>query len=181
MLNLFRRIRSKHGIYGVLGNSDYTGDRGMCILCHQEGSGELDPDLPIKVLRNSHAAVEIGGENIYICGTEDPVSQKDDLTSTLRDVPEEATTILLSHSPKIVGRTETKSLDLILCGHTHGGQVRLPFITKLHNDNPLEKKYRSGLYELENSYLYVNRGIGTSFIPVRFLCRPEITVFGGKE
>lgn len=83
--------------------------------------------------------------------------------------------ILLSHYPSIVERLPKDAYDLILAGHTHGGQVRFPFV-----GNPIlteaDTKYARGLFHTEAGLLYVNSGIGTFYWPVRFLCRPEITI-----
>jgi predicted MPP superfamily phosphohydrolase len=70
-----------------------------------------------------------------------------------------------------------KDVDLILTGHTHGGQIRIPFYGPIATMTSLGKKYASGLYHMGKSILYVSRGIGTSVLPIRFFCRPEITVF----
>ena len=84
-------------------------------------------------------------------------------------------TLLLSHYPSIVARTPKGVYDLILAGHTHGGQVRIPFV-----GNPVLSKsdttYARGLFHTEAGLLYVNSGIGTFYWPVRFRCRPEITI-----
>jgi len=84
-------------------------------------------------------------------------------------------TILLSHYPSTIESIPKDTYDLVLAGHTHGGQVCIPFI-----GNPVlsetDSKYARGLFHTEAGLLYVNSGIGTFFWPVRFLCRPEITV-----
>jgi predicted MPP superfamily phosphohydrolase len=83
--------------------------------------------------------------------------------------------VLLSHYPSIVARTPKGAYDLILAGHTHGGQVRIPFV-----ENPVlidgDTTYARGLFYTEAGPLYVNSGIGTFYWPVRFRCRPEITI-----
>src|SRR5690606_37031053 len=88
-------------------------------------------------------------------------------------------TLLLSHQPDLADRTATHRVDLQLSGHSHGGQVRLPVIGEVLTP-PGGRKYVQGLYELPGrkvpSYVYTNRGIGTTHIPVRFLCRPELTL-----
>ncbi len=177
VLGLFARVKSKYGIFGVLGNSDYTDGRGMCLLCHRAGSKKLNPGLPIKVLRNSHVLLKTPQGSVYIGGVDDPVNGRDDIDQALDAVSEGAFVILLSHSPDVVRKAAGKKIDLILCGHTHGGQLGLPFITSLHTGRALYERYRSGLFKLGATYLYVNRGIGTSYVPVRFFCRPELTVF----
>jgi hypothetical protein len=70
-----------------------------------------------------------------------------------------------------------KQIDLILAGHTHGGQVRIPFIKPIEISPNHKMKYDTGLFQEQGTKMYVNRGIGTALLPIRFLCPPEITVF----
>lgn len=128
------------------------------------------------VLENSHIVVTKNDERIYIIGVDDPHLGFDNLTKALSKVPNQAFKILLAHSPQIIDKAKGK-VDLILTGHTHGGQVVIPLIGPLFV--PLPSKYRryvAGLFEIQGTYLYVNRGIGTSILPIRFNCPPEITV-----
>ena len=84
--------------------------------------------------------------------------------------------ILLAHSPKAFEYSRESSVDLQLSGHTHGGQICLPFIGPLIWRDKIERKYSQGLFHENNTFLYVTRGIGTVYIPFRFFCPPEITV-----
>jgi predicted MPP superfamily phosphohydrolase len=99
------------------------------------------------------------------------------LSEALRDVPAGAFTILLAHSPDTIHEASTAGIKLVLSGHTHGGQVRLPLIGPLYSNTDLGKKYVEGLFRFENSWLYINRGLGTRAVPARFLAPPEIVVF----
>ncbi|NIS70167.1 MAG: hypothetical protein GTO12_14865 [Proteobacteria bacterium] len=92
-------------------------------------------------------------------------------------LPEAHFNILLAHAPDIIKNVATERVELVVAGHTHGGQVRLPFIGALYARTSLGREFAAGLFEFSGTALYVTRGIGTSFIPFRFLCRPEITVF----
>jgi predicted MPP superfamily phosphohydrolase len=97
--------------------------------------------------------------------------------------------VLLHHTPDLAESEGVRSFDLVLCGHTHGGQVRLPLYGALITLSRFGKKYEMGLYELASeTHMYVNRGVGTEPVPgvrLRFLCRPEVAVFeldgGGAE
>ena len=91
------------------------------------------------------------------------------------DAPPEARSILLTHCPAYADRVKNERFDLILAGHSHGGQVRLPFVGALALPGGVGK-YDRGLFETPAGPLYVNVGIGTYDTPVRFLCRPEIVV-----
>lgn len=94
----------------------------------------------------------------------------------IRDVPDSCYSILLAHSPDYVKYAEANHVDLVLSGHTHGGQIRLPFIGPLVVRIALGRKYAQGLHRFGSTNLYVTRGIGTALVPMRFLCPPEITL-----
>ncbi|NIA30712.1 MAG: hypothetical protein GWP06_12470 [Actinobacteria bacterium] len=94
----------------------------------------------------------------------------------MRDVPDSCYSILLAHSPDYVKFADPCHVDLVLSGHTHGGQIRLPFIGPLVVRIALGRKYAQGLHRFGDTNLYVTRGIGTALVPVRFLCPPEITL-----
>ena len=94
----------------------------------------------------------------------------------MQDVPDSCYSILLAHSPDYVKFAEPYHVDLVLSGHTHGGQIRLPFIGPLAVRIALGRKYAQGLHRFGNTSLYVTRGIGTALVPMRFLCPPEITL-----
>jgi predicted MPP superfamily phosphohydrolase len=116
-------------------------------------------------------------DGFWIVGVDDPSSRHDDLAGALGNVPGDATRILLAHSPDIVERLANKRFDLVLAGHTHGGQVNLPVVRDGWLREASTRRYRAGLYEVGDSKLYVNRGIGTYYLPMRIAARPEITFF----
>jgi len=129
------------------------------------------------VLRNSSVPISRGKESIYIAGTDD-VWFSYDFTKAMKDVPNDAFKILLSHSPDVTTDiNKDMKIDLTLCGHTHGGQVNIPYLSHhfLPVNNP--SKYLSGLIKEPYGYTYVNRGIGTLVFPFRFNAPPEITCF----
>ncbi len=100
----------------------------------------------------------------------------ENVREALKDVPAEAVTIMLVHSPDLVMEASQSGVDLVLSGSTHGGQVRLPFLGVLFTGTNLGPKYSAGLYNFGDTRLYINRGLGTSIIPMRFLSPPEITL-----
>lgn len=134
-----------------------------------------------KVLRNlggywlNNEAVQFR-EGVWIAGTADPHWHRDDIVKTLSNVPKDAFCILLSHSPDIVCHPEAKRADLILCGHTHGGQVRLPLIGPLYaRARCIPKTLAWGKHKLsEKTTLITTSGVGTTRLPIRFLCPPEV-------
>jgi uncharacterized protein len=137
----------------------------------------------ITVLNNSYVPVERGGGRFWITGIEDPLEGNPDpeaaIPESIRNLPTEPV-VLLCHAPDYVDSLLTKpvgqSLSLMLSGHTHGGQVRFPFIGPV--DLPsLGQKYVEGWFRFGKLQLYVNRGIGTVGVPFRLNCPPEITLF----
>lgn len=129
------------------------------------------------VLRNSSMPITRGKESIYIAGTDD-VWFTYNLTKAIHDVPNNAFKILLSHSTDVTTDiNKDMKIDLTLCGHTHGGQVNIPYLS--HHFLPINNpsKYLAGLIKEPYGYTYVNRGIGTLVFPFRFNASPEITYF----
>ena len=119
-------------------------------------------------------------ENFYICGIN--YSRPDRLAQVLKNSNSSDFRILLYHTPDLIKEAVDKGIDLYLCGHTHGGQVRLPFYGAIVTFSGYGKKYESGKYIVGKTVLYVNRGVGMeNNIPrVRFLCRPEVLVIDVK-
>ena len=115
---------------------------------------------------------------LAIIGVDDPVTKRHNLETAVNNLPEEIPRILLSHSPEIINDAINKKIDLMLAGHTHGGQIFLVswfknYLTWLGLRIP---RFISGYHKLSNTSMYVNRGIGTSIFPIRLGVRPEITV-----
>jgi len=123
----------------------------------------------IRFLKNSAGQVRPG---IWILGLDDAIVGSPDFEGALKGVPSDAFKIVLFHSPTYF-RTVAGRCDLVLAGHTHGGQVYLPFLTRLWLP-PGCGGFLAGWYEEQGSRMYVSRGIGTSTMRVRFLCRPEL-------
>ncbi len=115
-------------------------------------------------------------EGIWVAGTADPHWHRDDVAKALREVPEDAFCLLLSHSPDIVRYKEAMRADVILCGHTHGGQIRLPFVGPLYiRARHIPKSLAWGKHELsDRTTLVITSGVGTTRLPIRFLCPPEV-------
>ncbi len=102
------------------------------------------------------------------------------LATVSAQIPPDSVRVLLYHSPELIPFASKLGIDLYLCGHTHGGQVRLPFYGAVLTSSELGKQYDMGYYRLEATHLYVSRGIGMEGLGaprVRFLCPPEITLF----
>jgi uncharacterized protein len=156
--------------YGVLGNHDAVVG-GRIIRDHMENNG-----MPLLV--NQHIRVEHNGAYLHLGGLDSVSDGRPSLRLALPQRPD-APVILMSHEPDfadyIVTDERGQNVDLILSGHTHGGQVRLPGLRPLELP-PWGQLYPEGHYNVGKTQLYVNRGIGTVGVPFRFNCSPEITV-----
>jgi uncharacterized protein len=132
----------------------------------------------IPVLANSSAPLERDGQRVWLAGIQDALQGRPHLASALpagRNAEEEPV-ILLAHEPDFADHAVGHQIALTLSGHTHGGQVRLPFLPPLLLPD-MGRKYVQGLFRLRDGMqLYVNRGIGAVNLPFRFRCPPEITV-----
>ena len=131
----------------------------------------------IQVLRNSSKKLSRGLSSLYVAGTDD-YWVSCDLEKALCRVPQNEFKILLCHNPDV--RTHIKNetkIDITLCGHTHGGQVAIPFISQHFIPIKDPFRYQAGLIKEPYGYTYVNRGIGTLVFPFRLAASPEITCF----
>ncbi|HKO13188.1 MAG TPA: metallophosphoesterase, partial [Acidobacteriaceae bacterium] len=128
----------------------------------------------IPVLLNRSVPLERGGQRLWLAGldsADEGVSRPEQAIPQANGEP----MILLAHEPDILPQIARYKVDLMLSGHTHGGQVRLPLLPPLHLP-PLGKNYVEGLFHYGRTQLYVNRGIGAVGLPFRLNCPPEITV-----
>ena len=145
----------------------------------------------VTVLDDARVEVEIFGKSITVIGVNDPSFHADYLTSDaavmdrkLSELPSEDAgfTILLSHRPELFDTYVAHNMDLVLTGHAHGGQFRLPLIGGLIAPNQgLFPKYDDGLYSKGNTNMIVSRGLGNSIIPIRFNNRPEVVLIELKS
>ncbi len=156
--------------YGILGNHDAAVGSDI-IRGHMEYNG-----LPLLV--NQSVKIERGGAHLVLAGLDDVAHGRPDLADAVPPGPN-APVILMVHEPdyaaKMVGHPRAKLVDLVLSGHTHGGQIRIPGIRPLALP-PLGRLFPQGHYTVGSSQLYVNRGIGTVGVPFRLNCPPEITL-----
>lgn len=145
----------------------------------------------VTVLDDARVEIEISGKSITIIGVNDPSFLADYLTSDaavmdrkLSELSSEdaSFTILLSHRPELFDTYAAHEMDLVLTGHAHGGQFRLPLIGGLIAPNQgLFPKYDDGLYSEENTNMIVSRDLGNSIIPFRFNNRPEVVLIDLKS
>ena len=159
------KVKSKYGFYTTLGNHDGWYDRWYI--------KELLEGVNIKVLNNRNVKLQINGKEIYIAGVEDMMTAFPSIEDALKGT--KLPTILLTHTPDIFPDVP-KNVNLTLAGHTHGGQVRIPFIGPIFTASNYGNKYAIGLVDENGKKLITTRGIGVSILPFRFNCPPEIVV-----
>lgn len=164
---LVAQIRSRLGILGALGNHDADTDPGYVI--------EVLQSHQIPVLRNRSVSFEREGKRLWLAGVDDVLDGKPRLDLALKGIPSGEPVILLAHEPDWADHVTNYPVDLQLSGHSHGGQVRIPFVGAPYLP-PLARKYPSGLRQIGRLTLYTNAGIGTIMIPVRIACPPEVTL-----
>ena len=174
----WRKLSNQHQgkTFGVLGNHEHwikSPDISAIKKLLEEGG--------ISILNNENRKIFQGNKYIYLLGVDDPDSKKDDLPKAMIGAEENIPKILLAHSPDIVDNLRGEKVDLILVGHTHGGQIRIPFVKPFWVPTKNRGKYASGLFEIGKTILYVNCGIGMAALPVRFNCPPEIAVIELKK
>jgi predicted MPP superfamily phosphohydrolase len=170
MRKLIAAMSSRHGIYGILGNHD---ESGIALELQRLG---------VHMLINEAVEIRGGQESIWLAGVDDPFDYEcDDLPATMANVPLSAFKILLAHTPELYKEASERGIDLYLCGHTHGGQVRFPGIGALRSNAncPRSYTYRSWSYRAMQGY--TSGGIGCSSLPVRLNCPPEIVLLTLKH
>jgi hypothetical protein len=159
------RAALKGTIYGVLGNHDT-----ICLVPGLEQMG-------IKVLLNQGETIERGGERIHLAGIDDAHFYRvDNIEEAAADIPHEEFSILISHTPEIYRQAAHADFNLLLSGHTHGGQICLPGGIPITLDSVLPRSMGSGPWRHHDMIGYTSVGAGSSVVPVRFNCPPEITL-----
>ncbi len=163
------RLAEGHLVLAVLGNHDHWADaekvREMLLRCE------------VVELNNDVYSLKRGDDELHVAGVDDIWEQKDRLDEVYKKLPETGAAILLAHEPDFAEKSSRKGrFGLQLSGHSHGGQVVIPFFGAPILPR-LGQKYPSGLYKVGEMWQYTNRGVGMLDPAVRFNCRPEITIF----
>jgi len=161
-----RLLKAPLGVYGVLGNHDHCESTELTGKCMQKNG--------IIQLDNKARWVTKGGEGIKIGGVGDYFTDTQDITPTIHDVEKKDFVILLTHNPDYVEKLQTDNVDLVLSGHTHGGQVTFFGLWAPLVPPEYGQKYRTGLITLNHTKVLVSNGIGTNTPPVRFFARPQL-------
>jgi len=161
------RLRAPLGVYAVLGNHDWRfGGRRVARALAAAG---------IEVLDNAARRLRRAGGDCWLLGVGDATVGADRLAATLAQVTDDAPALLMTHSPDLFPEVPAR-VALSVAGHTHGGQVRLPFLGALYVPSRHGLRYAYGHLVEDGRHRFVTRGLGHSILPIRFLCPPEIVV-----
>lgn len=161
------RLSAPHGVFAVLGNHDWWRD-GPRVARALSGAG-------IRVLENEAVPVQRSGGRFWMAGLADLMTRSPHIHDALHDVPPGEPVLLLVHEPDIFVAVPDR-VTLTLAGHTHGGQVRLPWIGAPIVPSAYGQRFVAGIVVEEGRTLFVTTGVGTSIIPVRFRVPPEIAI-----
>lgn len=164
-------LRARIGTYAVLGNHDYyVGASLVALALKQSGCAVMIDKLD---------RLELRGEKLWLAGVDDLYYGTTNLKQMLRDVPNDATRVVLSHNPDFIEEFAAKSehADLMISGHTHGGQIRFPIAGAPQVSSAYGQRYVAGLNRKDAMQIYTSRGIGTILLPTRVSCPPEIVLF----
>src|SRR5216683_2798362 len=160
------RLQARYGVYAVLGNHDHWTDAALITdLFRAEG---------ITVLVNEGMRVDLRGDSFWLAGVNDTMVGLEDLPLALAGSRDDELKLLLAHNPIILRRAARVGVDLVLSGHTHGGQVTLRS-EKSHSGRPRRRMLR-GLGRRGSTQIYVTRGLGTVVLPIRYGCPPEVSL-----
>ena len=155
-------------VYSVLGNHDYwTDGAGVRQVLERVGYG---------VLRNAHSELTLNNERFTIVGVDDVITGHADVKRAFHGVRKHGSRLVLTHVPGLADRSATYGPSLILAGHTHGGHVHIPKVTSAIA-RTFGGNYLKGFYEVQESLLYVNCGIGSSSVPIRAGAPSEVAMF----
>jgi predicted MPP superfamily phosphohydrolase len=166
-LEALARVRShlKSPVYGVLGNHDTI--RMVPAL----------EDMGIRMLLNECETISRGDQAIYLAGIDDAHYYRvDNIEKAASEIPDNGFSVLLSHTPEIYRQAAHAGFDLLLCGHTHGGQICLPGSIPITLDSVLPRHMGSGPWKYRDMVGYTSVGAGSSIVAVRINCPPEITL-----
>jgi len=159
------RAALKGPVYAILGNHDFI---------------EMVPDLEamdIHMLLNEATVIERGEDRLYLAGIDDPhYFRVDNLEKAATEIPPRAASVLLAHSPEIYRQAAHIGFDLMLCGHTHGGQVCLPGGFTPYYNAAAPRRVCRGAWRHHRMAGYTSNGSGTSVVDVRYNCPPEVTL-----
>jgi hypothetical protein len=161
-------LRAKMGVFVSMGNHDYFGEGEPLV--------SMLKARDVHVLRNEGQVIERGGGRLWLAAIDDTWTRRDDLELAMRGRPEGVTSVLLAHDPERFDQAADAGADLVLSGHTHAGQIAIPFLPRKLSLARLAHRYVVGFYRRGRSTLFVHPGLGTTGPPIRIGAAPEVTV-----
>jgi len=168
--SILKNIQAPFGKFSIYGNHDHDG-------YGTEYYDHIMRESGFELLQNSEKRIRLlDNSEISIFGLDDVLLGKPKIAETLQHAKQNIYTIVLVHEPDIASQIATYPINLQLSGHSHGGQVQIPFLGAIITPS-LAKQYIEGFYNIQDLTLYVNRGIGRTRVPFRFMSKPEITLF----
>jgi predicted MPP superfamily phosphohydrolase len=162
-------LRAKDGVYVSMGNHDYFADGEPLVAA-------LRARRTLRILRNEGVTIARGDAKLWLCAIDDTWTRRADLAAAMRGRPEGSTALLLAHDPDEFDDAAAAGADLVLSGHTHGGQIAVPFVYRWAGLASFTHRYRIGFYRRGGAVLYVHPGLGTTGPPLRLGIVPEVTV-----
>jgi predicted MPP superfamily phosphohydrolase len=179
-------LTAPHGVFAVLGNHDFSVRNALGFRRHRHLHRAVARALTargIRVLHNEMVPLLRGDSRLHLVGVEDLWSRSCDLDHAFDGLSPDVPCITLAHNPRTVERLAGRRCDLMLSGHTHGGQVNWPGLGR-PTLGKKARRFAAGLYLYQNTYVYVNKGVGFGF-RFRFGVRPEVAVltlrFAGRS
>lgn len=161
-------LKGKHGTFVSMGNHDYFGD-GEPLVANLRAHGAT-------VLRNEGQDIVRGDDRLHIAAIDDTWTGRADMPMALGSRTKGTVTLLLAHDPDKFPEAVEHEVEVVLSGHTHGGQVAIPFLARSLSLSNLAHKFTLGIYKQGRSTLYVHPGLGTTGPPVRFGVAPAVTI-----
>jgi predicted MPP superfamily phosphohydrolase len=171
-------LHAPQGVYAVLGNHDYSVRNALGFRRFRHLHRAITDALGatgIRVLRNETVLLRRADAAVHLIGVNDLWSRVCDLDQAFAGLSPALPHIILAHNPRTIERLAGRRCDLMLSGHTHGGQIHLPGVGRPTLGRKM-RRFAAGMYRHQNSYLYVNKGVGFGF-RLRFGVRPEVAVF----
>ena len=160
------RLRARHGVYAILGNHDHWTDAALITDLFQLAG--------IRMLINEGMRFSARGASFWLAGVDDTMVGLEDLPLALAGSSRDEMKLLLAHNPIILRRAARAGVDLVLSGHTHGGQVT--WRSERSASGRPRRRLLKGLGRQGQTQIYVSRGLGTSVLPIRYGCPPEVSL-----
>ena len=166
LFNELKLLRANLGVYGVIGNHDINVSKKQILQAMKEANINSLDNLFYRIYNNK--------ESIVLCGVKDFLYDKPSIEEMLKNVDYDDFVILVCHNPDYLEEIKDKKIDLMLSGHTHGGQVTMFGLYAPYIPSNFKQKYRTGLKINNNIKLIISNGVGCVGLPIRFFSRPQI-------